>query len=359
MIERLKGLPLTIILTVLIWMYAEAQFTAVQPDVKVNVQVLSASADYAVRVYDPEQKKYSSVLNLVATLQGPRNVIERIYQDSLPLSPQEAFPGLAYVPTAREIEQAIANGNTLEVDTLSILNRFDYFRSKGVTIHNVQPSRARIMLDRIVHLQRRVEFKSPLVDRFTLEPAVADVQIPSAALAAIGGADLIRVVADPQETIETLSPNMDHVMQVRFVVEYGESRDERIRVSPPQGALTAHVVRQAQRAVPIPDVAVWISGPPTVLSKYDIEIQPPTVSVTVSGGTTAIDALRHRLEAGGSKSSGVYAYLDVTAEDRPETGSRRRLRYVLPEGLNQVSVPTEIGFRMIEKAPPTTTPAER
>jgi hypothetical protein len=376
MLDRLKSLPLTIILTILIWMYAEAQFTAVQPDVKVNVQALSPSPDYALRVFDPENSRFTPLMNLVATLQGPRNSIERIYQDSLPLTAEDVSAGLTYVPTVPEITKAAAkagttgvvapvlaaapNGGILEVNTVSMLNRFDYFHSKGITVTHVSPARIQVVLDPVTRLQKRVEFKSQLVDRFTLSPDVVEVLIPRAALEKIGGADQLKVVAEPSRSFETLASDAEHTIPVRFVVEYAGSRDERIRVSPGTGNLTAHILRQQQAAVQIPDVPVWLSGPPSILGKYDIDVQPRTTAVTVSGSATAIDALKNRIESGGTRSAGVYAYLDITAEDAPAaTATRRRIRFVLPEGLTQLSVSGEVAYRLVERPSPAAPPATR
>src|ERR1043166_5123927 len=116
--DRLKSLPLTIILTVLIWMYAEAQFTSVQPDVKLNVQVISPSPDVSLRVHDLTRDNYAPLMNLIVTLQGPRDQIDRIYNDSLQLHFNQPSDGLTYVPTPADV----ALGK-FEVSTLSILNR--------------------------------------------------------------------------------------------------------------------------------------------------------------------------------------------------------------------------------------------
>lgn len=366
MLDRLKSLPLTIILTVLIWMYAEAQFTAVQPDVKINVRVQSASPDqFDLQVYDPERRvPMGTMMNLVVSLQGPRNQIERIFQESNQLPLDEAYSGLTYVPSATEWAKAVApdSNGTLTVNTIAILNRFDYFHSKGVTVTQATPSRMQIRLDPVVKLQKRVEFKSSLVDQFSLTPDVVEVRIPRAALEALGGQDQLKVVAevaDPSRGLDTLAPDTNHKVQVRFAVEHKGVRNEGIRVTPKEGTLDAHIVRQQQAMLQIPDVPVWLSGPPGLLGRYEVEIQPRVVTVSVAGTTVAIEALRSRLETGSIRSAGVLAYLDIPADDVPGTTMRRRVRFVLPEGLTQLNVPGEVSYRLVERVPATAPGAER
>jgi hypothetical protein len=369
MLERLKGLPLTIILTILIWMYAESQFTASQPDVRLNVQVVTTTPDYQLIIFDADRKTTTKTMNLVVTLQGPQNQIKDIYQESLQLNPDEPFPNLTYTPTATEMAKATANAgpggsSILDVNTAAILDRSEFFRSQGVTVTHVSPAHMQIIFEPVVKLQKHVEFRSQLVDQFTLSPDVVEIRIARAALQKIGGADQLRVVAvesDPSRSLATLTPDAQHTIRVRFVAEYNGTRNENVTVLPREGTLSAHIVRQQQAAVQIPDVPVWLGGPPEVLGKYQIDVQPKSTSVTVTGTTTLIENLRNRLDAGGTRASGVQAYLDITPDDKPtDSYIHRRLRYILPDGLTLVTVPVEVGFRMMEKSnPPASAPGIR
>ena len=107
--------------------------------------------------------------------------------------------------------------------------------------------------------------------------------------------------------------------------------------------------------VTVKNVPVWVSGPPDILARYDITVDPTSVDVKVSGLPQKIDPLRPHLEAGGTF-AGIYAYLDITPEDRPSPPPnnfrRRALRFMAPDGLT-VSDPPEAAFQMIEHAPST------
>jgi hypothetical protein len=372
MLDRLKSLPLTIVLTILIWMYAEAQFTAVHDDVRVNVKVLSPTSDLAVRVYDNAENRYSSIASLIVTLQGPKNQIEQIYQESLSTAPDEEFAGLSYVPTVPELTRALDNGG-FSIDVIRTLNRLDYFRSRGVSVTAASPPRVRIEVDRYTRLARTPEFRAgAVVDRFSLSPDTVEVSVPTGTLVAIGGGDKLTVVAEPQRDLNLLPADSDQVVPVRYSLEYPGARDERVRVSPAQGMATVHIPRRQQAAVSIPDIPVWVSGPPALLSRYDVDLQPKSISITVSGSSAPVDALKQRMDSGGSRASGIYAYLDISSDDKPlpagaprpsgDAFLRRRLRYVLPPGLSLLAGPAEVGFRLVDHpipapvAPPATSP---
>ena len=81
--DRLKSLPLTIVLTILTWMYAEAQFTTTQEGITIALKVASPSRDYAVRVLDAADGRYRTTVPLRITVQGAKGKVERLYQQSI------------------------------------------------------------------------------------------------------------------------------------------------------------------------------------------------------------------------------------------------------------------------------------
>jgi hypothetical protein len=135
MFNRLKSLPLTIVLTVLIWMYAEAQFTNTQENVQLNVKLLTPSPDLAVRAIDPVRNRPGDIINAVVTLQGPRNELDAIFQQSQGV-PDEEFASLAYQPRQRDLRA----GEETTVNVVTMLNTLNYFRSRRVTVISAAPS---------------------------------------------------------------------------------------------------------------------------------------------------------------------------------------------------------------------------
>lgn len=205
MFERLKSLPLTILLTLLIWAYAEAQFTSTQQDVPINVRVASNSPDYALRVMDPVTKRFSNILNFIVTLQGPRNQIDQILQESQGASRDKSgedhLGALTYIPTTDQLRQAVASGGStsggserengaatadgegLHPAVIPMLNRLEYFRSRGVTVTFANPSYVNIEVDTVTRLRKDAAFQSAVaVENATVDPATVEVQIPSQSL---------------------------------------------------------------------------------------------------------------------------------------------------------------------------------
>ena len=139
MLDRLKSLPLTIILTILIWMYAEAQFTSTQDNVRLSVKLLAPSSDQVVLGYDPIDDRYRDTINIVATIQGAKSQIDQIYQMSLNASPQNhEFKQLTFAAPLTDPS----------IDTVTMLNGLSYFRSKGVTVTAANPPRVRIKVEK-------------------------------------------------------------------------------------------------------------------------------------------------------------------------------------------------------------------
>jgi hypothetical protein len=91
-------------------------------------------------------------------------------------------------------------------------------------------------------------------------------------------------------------------------------------------------------------VPVLISGPPDVLSRYEVTVDSGTVSVELSGPQDQIAAVRQRPPG----QSGIYAYLDITRDDQPAGSSTyRTLRFVTPDGTAVTQSP-QVGFRLRE-----------
>jgi hypothetical protein len=361
MMERLKSLPLTIFLTILIWMYAEAQFTTTQQDIPISVRIASGTPEYALRTMDPVTKRYTDILHFVVTLQGAKSQVDRIFQEAEGVmrdrAADERPQELTYIPTADQLRQAA--GGDMHPSVLTLLNRLDYFRSRGVSVTFAAPDYVTIEVDTVARIRRDAVFQSSVVvDSVTLDPGSVEVQIPTRTLDAIGETNIkVRAVPQSEQQLAALPPDTDRVIPVRFVAEYPGERDDRIRIVPGQGNATVRLRRTQQGVLNISDVPIWISGPPSLLARYDAQVTPRSVSLVLSGPTALMESTRQRL-TGGPLAAGISAYLDLTPEDRPTTTTvRRSLRYIIPEGLTLVQAPTDASFRLsdILPSPPATS----
>ncbi len=141
MLDRLKSLPLTIILTILIWMYAESQFTATQEGLPVTLSV-AATSRYNVEVLDKQgDGKYHPSVPLHITIEGPKSQVERLYQEAIRVLPQDPeFRNLVCEVNAEDLHV----GTDLTLETVPMLNQTGFFRRRGVTVVAAIPARVQL-----------------------------------------------------------------------------------------------------------------------------------------------------------------------------------------------------------------------
>ena len=351
-VDRLKSLPLTIALTILIWMYAEAKFTTTG-EARVSMRPVVSNGDLALRVFDPAENRFVPVVNVVASIQGPTNQVNALQQDPEP-------PPVTFSPPA----SALVPGAQNRVDTVQMLNASSYMRKHGLSVISATPAKMQVEVDRLEQVTRPVEFRPPVVvDHVLGMPDQVTVTIPSRTLQELGGAERLKVVAKPGRNLATLAIGQPQKITMRYVPEYAGQPDERITVTPAQTDVTLTVSKREAVTQLVSDVPVWVSGPPALLARYDVDLRTKFVPVIVSGSDPAIQALKNTLASSsrgtGGGDHGIHAYLDVSLDDRPTPNYlRRALRYVLPEGLSVQDAPGDVEFRLVQVgSTPNTAPA--
>ena len=349
-VDRLKSLPLTIVLTILIWMYAEAKFTATG-EARVPLRPVVPNGDLSVRVFDNTEGRFVSVINIVASLQGPTNQITALQQETEP-------PQLTFSPPA----SMLVPGTTASVDTVPMLNSSPYLHKHGLTVTSANPGKLRLEVDRLEQVSRPVVFHPPVaVDHVSGIPDQVTLAIPSKTLQEIGGAEKDqnqrRARAKSFHAADRSAAEGDDALCAGI---FRTERRPGARDACPDGG-DAHR-RQAREAVTqlVPDVPVWVSGPPALLARFDVDLRPKFVPVIVSGTDPAIQALKTKLASSprgtGGGDQGIHAYLDVSLDDRPTTPYLRRpLRYVLPDGLSVQDAPGDVEFRLVQVGSPSST----
>jgi len=112
---------------------------------------------------------------------------------------------------------------------------------------------------------------------------------------------------------------------------------------------------QGTARLDVKGVPVLAAGAPDVLSPVHVEVEPRTVDLIVSGPQEAIDRLHNRIVRSGVKSSGIFAYLDIDANDEPDGRMiRRQLRYSLPDGVMLYAAPADVTCRITPEQATTT-----
>jgi hypothetical protein len=360
MLSRLKSLPLTIVLTILIWMYAEAQFTSTRDDVRISVKMVAPSPDKTVRALDSRGDPQPFAAITVA-LQGPKDEIDRVYQESLNgAAPDDDFNSLAYSVPRSKLPAGTSGNITL--DTRDMVNSLRYFREHNVVATAASPEKITVEVDTLERLTKAVDLPTTVaVSHLTISPDQVSVSVPSRVLQEIGGPDKISVSIPPQD-FSNLPPETEQSVSVRFRVNYPGPRDERITATPAVGTLAVRVPRRQGVTEVVHDVPVWIAGPPALLASEHVELRAPFVSVTVEGPAATVQAFRQRL-ATNPQDRVIHAYLDLGTGDLPgDSYSTRTLRIVLPEGLSLQGPPPQADFRLNQgvpqSAPAATGPLE-
>jgi hypothetical protein len=365
MFSRLKTLPFTIVLTILIWMYAEAEFTATQEGVAVRVRFQSTDpGDYSVRIFDDRGNPIRT-LDVTLSVQGAKGQLDRLRDQSRSGGGGGGEP-LPTLVLQREPASIPPAGATVALAPL--LNELPFFRDRGITVISSFPERVRIDGD---HLNRIPLTLTPNALRnngvpvivSSFEPSAVELTIPDKLLKEIHDASAITLSAEPQQLL-TGAVGAVRPVRVRIQAEYkGESlanRDERVVVTPQEVIcnLKVETVLSQRYALPAP-THILITGPASVLSPYRIEISPDKVQLRVTGTPEAVEKLRKSLDAGDSAppESVIRAYVDLTAEDKPsEKPIIKRVRYALPEGISLESKIDTVEVRLTTPPPSPTHP---
>jgi hypothetical protein len=347
LMDSLKSLPLTIILTVLIWMYAEAQFTATEDNVPITLHVAPMSSDQSIRMLEPAD----GLLHI--RVEGPQAQVERFRQTVLHItdSPVDELGAMVFTP-----QQKLNIGSNNWVDSAQAVNSIAYFQKHGITVTSASPGRIRLETDRVVQLRKPILFHGNIVAK--IEPSQADVLLPQTLRDTVGEKN-INVYARPLRDLDSLPRDVDQTIPAQLMVEYPGPSDERVVVNPQQATLTLRLPRQREQSLVIPSVPVFVSGPPDLLAKNDVEIRPRFVQILVSGPETVLGPIRAAMAHGAimTPDPRIRAYLDLDVGDKPaDVFSRRALRYVYPAGMELRQTPDQVEFRLVAPATPATDP---
>jgi hypothetical protein len=109
-----------------------------------------------------------------------------------------------------------------------------------------------------------------------------------------------------------------------------------------------------QSDLTIDGVPIWVSGPPDILARYNVEVTPRIVTLRLSGPSNLVEETRKRINSDPATPR-FFAFLDLTPQDRsqpPDVSVSRTLRCILPDGFSLQPFPPQASFRLLEKTPP-------
>src|SRR2546423_1055798 len=134
-LDALKTLGLVVPLTILIWMYAENEQTEIKHNVVIPIEVAINAPDRVVLVKDPPDR------NVVVTLSGPRNGVQRVLEGI-----QRAGGGRALVQLM--LDARLPAGEQPMSNTASLIGtQHPIFVQTGVSISDIPPKSLRAQTD--------------------------------------------------------------------------------------------------------------------------------------------------------------------------------------------------------------------
>ena len=355
--ERLKVVPLTLLLTLLLWMYADAHLTAIQNDLpfQISVVVPPSDANDIVQIISPSNGEFH------VNIQGPRDQVQQIRDqaDGRAIFTHDDRNNLAYV--VRHL-RSLTIGPQNYISSVRVLNDLPYFRQRHVTVISATPARIQIAVDQMVSISRPISFSALHHVSASIMPAVAQVQLPKSQLTSIGGQDQLRVVAQPLSDLTTLPPRTRQTIQAQLVVRYPGAVNTQVHVSPATALVTFIVPSEPTHKLKLGIVPVWIRGPSWLVDRYSISIRPETVPVTVAGSRPALQRLGRKMLIGdlAPVRDRVVAFLNITPSITTTDGwVEHHIRYALPSGVTLVKGPRTILCRISYRpsAIPTTAPS--
>jgi hypothetical protein len=353
--DRLKVLPLTVLLTVLLWLYADAHLTATQRDLPIHITILAgAGANGNPQTVLMEMPADS---DFVVNIQGSGEAVDRIRQQCDGRGPFTAqdVNNLTYALTRSDIKR-IAAGKSLNAQR--IFNSLVYFTRHRVVVTAVSPPQIKLKVDPIVTINRPVEFRAVAGVAASIVPASVQVMLPRSLLENIGGADQIEVVAKPLTSISALPVGSRQTIPSQLSLVYPGSPDPRVTVTPANAMVTFTVPHQPRTKLFIGVVPVWLNGPPWLLNRYRINVRNATVHITVAGPQRLIRKLRNNVIRGNLAPPGkrVIAFLDITPSVQPHVHWQpTTIRYSLPAGISLVDGPTTVATQILAQPSQVTT----
>lgn len=288
--SMLRTVGLVTMITILIWLWAEAEVlrrTTVTP----RIVFADQAGDLVVEIKDPNWRADSVQLRL----EGPNVAIDEA--ERVMRSPIELTPGIAGVPSE-------PGEHTLRIADL--IRAQPEISRTGVTITDAQPSTVTIEIARLVtrELPIRPDLAGIEVEGdVTLSQQTVKVRMPEAAAALIGDRSTVGGgAAGAPAVIAVLSE--DERRQLRDDGPQTRTADillpevlrdvEHVTVTPEHVRMTLRVRKQTDEVV-VPSVPVWITLPNTEGDAWDIKVLDPLIrNVTVRGPTDLIARVRSR-----------------------------------------------------------------
>ena len=323
-IDTLKTLFWVVLLTVIIWIYAEQEQVLQTPASVSNVQVLLKTTD-SKRYFAAAGSADPAVTTVTLKLTGPQEAVRRVSDELTKIGGQK--PTIYLDPNR-------PNGNNQLINVVGSIQDEDIFRKNGVTVKESLPPELSVNIDNMGHRELTVQPPTDIPNlspdsRF--EPAKVEVSGPEKLL---NNQDQLKVFAslDGLEELKRPGEHRNLSVPVTLVPPLPE-----LSIDPPLVKATITMLKMDASTV-IGPIPIEVQLPPGMVGQYDLTLTAGASvnQIHVSGPQQDIDAL---------KNFAPKAILEVLPSDARLDTPSKPLHFVLPPNVkvrdDDAAVPVE------------------
>jgi hypothetical protein len=315
-------------LTVLIWVYAEREQLALDPNMQVMIEVRSADPNRIVRLIDPS----NSVVR--ASLRGPRSRLDALRSElSRP-------GGSVQVP----LDGTLSPGEQHQLPAANYLGARPIFADSGVEVLKTDPPNLRVFIDTFEEVNVEVQVPPEVQERIAnavFTPSAIRVRGPRNVLEqALSQGELV-AYADLVGSEILVTPGTHELPTLRVTTRL---RGENISLNPNTVRGVVEVQQANVRHV-IRSMVVTVKMPQRLQERFVVKTDELIFNVPVIGPPDEI----RRIET--EQAAPPEAVLNVVSSDAENPSPRRRLRYTLPPGIAPEGPEQEIDFKLIPRPP--------
>lgn len=278
--NALNTIGLVAVVTVLIWVWAEAE--SLSSVVMTPRVVFEAQApDIAVRVLDPDWHEATRV-----RMEGSTVAIDtagRLLASTLRL-----VPGVGRVP---------ATPGEHMVDLREVIRNHPDFKRTGATLVEATPAAVTIQVTRLVTREIPVSVDLSGVEvegDVTVTPPVVSVRMSEEMAERVDSEEIGGLAVLEAEERGRLQGEGPHTVRLRVRLPPSLADAERMTMNPDRVSVTFRV-RKRVESLRLPTVPVWIQIPPTEGMRWDVEVLDPLLTdVTVTGPSDLIGRVQRR-----------------------------------------------------------------
>lgn len=281
MIERIKTITLVSVITILVWVFAEAE-SLQRRDVRFTLQFVSeAASERAIQADDSFRGSITVGFSGSASAFVPAEELSRVG----PLTLAIGSPGIPSTPG----EYVVSLRDALRADPA--------LRKLGLTVERVEPATVRVHVEAMEVRTARVVVSvgdSVLDGVPEVRPATVKVYLPADVAGAAGSTLEVYATLRPDDLSRLLAGRRETVPQVRLELPAALKNKRAARIEPPTAQVTL-AVRQRQSSIELTGVPIQVRMAPGELSRWDVTIPEQDrfiPKVTVSGPSELIDQVK-------------------------------------------------------------------